>query len=122
MTYSIFLLLETALDLVLLAPFFGKPMAGPGIRGKITVDDPLGELKRFQPDIDEKSIALLNVMRFWLFGTFCIVAAAVYSYGYMFTENGELLEAFKKTFPSHWRDCRFVLPDVYRLLVVYHAH
>jgi hypothetical protein len=98
-TYSIFLLLETALDLVLLAPFFGQPMAGPGIRGEVIVEDPLGELKRLQPELDEKSVALLNLMRFWLFGTFCIVAAAVYSYGYMFTENGDLLEAFKNTSP-----------------------
>jgi hypothetical protein len=98
-TYSIFLLLETALDLVLLAPFFGKPMAGPGIRGEVSVEDPLGELKKLQPELDEKSVALLNVMRFWLFGTFCIVAAAVYSYGYMFTEDNDLLEAFKNTSP-----------------------
>ncbi len=98
-TYSIFLLLETVLDLVLLAPFFGKPMAGPGIRGEAAVDDPLGELKKLQPELDEKSVALLNVMRFWLFGTFAIVAAAVYTYGYMFTEDNDFLEAFKNTSP-----------------------
>jgi hypothetical protein len=98
-TYSIFLLLETSLDLVLLAPFFGQSMGGPGVRGEVTVDDPLAEFKSLQPELDEKSIALLNVMRYWLFGTFCIVAAAVYTYGYMLTEDNNLLEAFKKTFP-----------------------
>ena len=98
-TYSIFLLLETSLDLVLLAPFFGQPMSGPGIRGEIAVSDPLDELKVLQPELDEKSVALLNVMRYWLFGTFCIVAAAVYSYAYMLTQDNNLLEAFKKTFP-----------------------
>ena len=40
--YSIFLLLETSLDLVLLAPFAGKSMSGPVIRGELAADSPLG--------------------------------------------------------------------------------
>jgi hypothetical protein len=101
-TYAIFLLLETALDLIVLAPFFGKPMSGPGIRGEIAVDDNLSEFKRVQPQLDEKSVALLNLMRFWLFGTFCIVSAAVYSYATVMVANNNLsglFEAFKSVAP-----------------------
>jgi hypothetical protein len=98
-TYSIFLLLETGLDLVLLAPFFGKPMSGAGIRGEVAIDDPLSEFRKLNPELDEKSIALLNVMRFWLFGTFVIVSAAVYTYGYMLTYDNDFLDAFKNTSP-----------------------
>jgi hypothetical protein len=98
-TYSIFLLLETGLDLVLLAPFFGKSLSGPGIRGEAAVEDPLHEFKKLQPALDDKSVALLNLMRYWLFGTFAIVSAAVYTYAYMFTEDNDFLEAFKNVSP-----------------------
>lgn len=98
-TYSIFLLLETALDLVTLAPFFGKPLSGPGIRGEKEISDPLEEFKKLQPALDDKSTALLNLMRYWLFGTFMIVAAAVYTYSFVFTEENDFLEAFKNIAP-----------------------
>ena len=101
-TYAIFLLLETALDLVFLAPFFSKPMSGPGIRGEVAVEDHLAEFKSIQPQLDEKSVALLNLMRYWLFGTFCIVAAAIYTYATLMVANNSLkslFEAFKNVAP-----------------------
>ncbi|MCD4687072.1 MAG: hypothetical protein K8S97_14180 [Anaerolineae bacterium] len=98
-TYSIFLLLETALNLVLLAPFFGKSLAGDKILSGEQVDDTLAELEVLDADLDEKNLALLHLMRYWLFGTFCIVASAVYSYGFMFTNTGNYVEAFRNTAP-----------------------
>ena len=49
--------------------------------------------------MDEKSIALLNLMRYWLFGTFMIVGAAVFTYATMFTEDNDLAEAFRNVWP-----------------------
>lgn len=98
-SYAIFLLLETALNLVLLAPFFGKPMAGEKILSGEKVENTLAELEILEAELDEKNLALLHVMRYWLFGTFCIVASAVYSYAFMMTDTGNYAEALRATAP-----------------------
>lgn len=48
--------------------------------------------------MSEQNVKLLKLMRFWLFGTFVIVLAAITGYIGLFT-NRDWLAAFKAGFP-----------------------
>lgn len=95
---SFFPIVGAALDICFIAPFFGKSLSGARIRAGEEVADPLEELKVLQPEIDEKNKALLALMRYWLFGTFMIVSAGVYTYAWMLTNDGDFVEAFNATY------------------------
>ena len=64
----------------------------------VSIDQlPLAGLKE-KIDMSEDKIKLLNLMRFWLFGTFVIVFAAITVYIGMFT-NRDWFMALRSGFP-----------------------
>lgn len=94
---SLLPIVGAALDICFFAPFVGMSASGKNIRAGITVDDPMREITGvLAANVDEKNQALLNVMRYWLFGTFAIVSSAVYSYAWMLAYDGDRMKAFRQ--------------------------
>jgi hypothetical protein len=94
---SLFPIVGAALDICFFAPFAGMSSSGKNIRAGITVDDPMAEITGvLVAKVDEKNQALLDLMRYWLFGTFAIVSSAVYSYAWMMAYDGDRMKAFRE--------------------------